>query len=49
MDTFEASSNHRNTWPNYPTECYQDYYRSYGTARKKTIKFVFDLFIYFLR
>jgi hypothetical protein len=41
MDTFEASSNHRNTWSNYPTECYPtsvDYYRSYGTARKKRIK-----------
>ena len=38
MDTFEASSaNHRNTWSNYPTECYPtsvDYYRPYGAARK---------------
>ncbi len=37
MDTFEASSNHRNSWSNYPPECYStsvDYYRPYGTARK---------------
>jgi len=41
METFETSSNnlnsHRNTWSNYPPECYSasvDYYRSYGTARK---------------
>ena len=36
MDTFD-SSNHRNTWANYPPECYStsiDYYRPYGTARK---------------
>ncbi|CAF1637059.1 unnamed protein product [Adineta ricciae] len=34
MDTFEASANHRNTWPNYSTECYStvDYYRPYGAA-----------------
>ena len=44
MDTFESSSSssannhiHRNTWSNYPAECYStsaDYYRPYGTARK---------------
>ena len=46
MDTFESSSTsassannhiHRNTWSNYPAECYStsaDYYRPYGTARK---------------
>jgi hypothetical protein len=44
MDTFESASSlnnnniHRNTWSNYPAECYSssvDYYRSYGAARKK--------------
>jgi hypothetical protein len=44
MDTFESSpsssnntNTHRNTWSNYPAECYStsvDYYRPYGTARK---------------
>jgi hypothetical protein len=42
MDTFESASSsnnntHRNTWSNYPSECYSssvDYYRSYGNARK---------------
>ncbi len=40
MDTFEASSNHRNNWSNYSTECYPDYYRSYGTARKKITRII---------
>ena len=39
MDTFESSANHRNTWTNYPADCYStaaDYYRPYGTARTYT-------------
>lgn len=52
MDTFELSSSssnnnnnsHRNSWSNYPTECYStsvDYYRPYGP----TCKFIY-LYMY---
>lgn len=45
MDTFESTSSstnnttttHRNTWSNYPAECYPtsvDYYRPYGAPCK---------------
>ncbi|CAF1098542.1 unnamed protein product [Rotaria sordida] len=43
MDTFEVSSNHRNTWSNYPTDCYTtsvDYYRPYGTAPLTSLSWV---------
>lgn len=36
MDAFESSVNQRNTWPNYPTDCYPnavEYYRPYGATR----------------
>ncbi|CAF3393499.1 unnamed protein product [Rotaria sp. Silwood1] len=43
MDAFEVSSNHRNTWSNYPTDCYStsvDYYRPYGTAPFTSLSWV---------
>lgn len=43
METFETPSNNRNTWSNYPPECYSasvDYYRSYGTAPLASLPWV---------
>jgi len=49
MDTFETSANHRNTWTNYPSECYPtsvDYYRPYGAACKDyKLKYLDENFI----
>lgn len=43
MDACESSSNHRNSWSNYSSECYPtsvDYYRPYATARKSFLQWI---------